>query len=280
MSQFEGRLVIGDDTPSAEYDAQSDGRAKGCIPRDYDAAPQGCYAAAPAWDIASIPLVPWDEIPDRIAHMTETKTRLLDLVESLDPLDQNGQGYCWYYSGTAAIHCLRMRNNQPNIRLSAHSGAWVIKNGRDQGGWGAQGLDFQRERGTMPVSLWPEKSMDGNRYNTAANWEAAKEFRPTEGFVDLAVPQYDRQLTVQQYLTCFLNRIPAIFDYNWWGHSVCGLWAYDYKPSLPKHDPNRYAATEILNSWAKTWGQNGRGVLKDSKAFPNSACAPRATFGN
>ncbi len=153
MSMFEGRLVIGDDTPSAEYDAQSDGRAKGCIPRDYDAAPQGCYAAAPAWDIASIPLVPWDEIPDRIAHMTETKTRLLDLVESLDPLDQNGQGYCWYYSGTAAIHCLRMRNNQPNIRLSAHSRCVGHQEWSRPRRMGCAGLDFQRERGHACLAL-------------------------------------------------------------------------------------------------------------------------------
>ena len=278
-NQFEGRLVIGDDTPTAEYEAQSDGRARGLIPRDYSAYPVGFYAAAPAWDMASLPLVPWDEIPDRIAHMEETKTRLIDLVESLDPLDQNGQGFCWFYSGTAAIHCLRMRNNQPNVRLSAHSGACVIKNFRDEGGWGAQGLDFQKERGVVPVSRWPEKSMD-RQYNTEANWEAAKEFRPVEGFVDLNSPQYDRELTVQQIISCYLNRIPVISDFNWWGHSVCGLWMYDYKPHLRKNDPNRYAANEILNSWGRGWGQNGRGILKDSKAFPNGASAPRATWGN
>jgi hypothetical protein len=278
-NQFEGRLVIGDDTPTAEYEAQSDGRARGLIPRDYSAYPVGFYAAAPAWDMASLPLVPWDEIPDRIAHMEETKTRLIDLVESLDPLDQNGQGFCWFYSGTAAIHCLRMRNNQPNVRLSAHSGACVIKNFRDEGGWGAQGLDFQKERGVVPVSRWPEKSMD-RQYNTEANWEAAKEFRPVEGFVDLNSPQYDRELTVQQIISCYLNRIPVISDFNWWGHSVCGLWMYDYKPNLRKNDPNRYAANEILNSWGRGWGQNGRGILKDSKAFPNGASAPRATWGN
>ena len=278
-NQFEGRLVIGDDTPTAEYVAQSDGRARGLIPRDYSAYPVGFYAAAPAWDMASLPLVPWDEIPDRIAHMEETKTRLIDLVESLDPLDQNGQGFCWFYSGTAAIHCLRMRNNQPNVRLSAHSGACVIKNFRDEGGWGAQGLDFQKERGIVPVSRWPEKSMD-RQYNTEANWEAAKEFRPVEGFVDLNSPQYDRELTVQQIISCYLNRIPVISDFNWWGHSVCGLWMYDYKPTLRKNDPNRYAANEILNSWGRGWGQNGRGILKDSKAFPNGASAPRATWGN
>lgn len=280
MDRFQDRLVIGDDTPTAEYAAQSDGRARGLVPRNYDEFPQGCYAAAPAWDIASLPLVPWDEIPDRIAHMEETKTRLIDLVEKLDPLDQNGQGYCWFYSGTAAIQCLRMRNNQKNVRLSAHSGAWVIKGGRDQGGWGAQGLDFQRDRGVMPVSLWPEKSMNGNAYNTAANWEVAKEYRATEGFVDLNSAQYDRELTVHQIISCYLNRIPVISDFNWWGHSVCGLWMYDIYPHKAKNDPNRYAANEILNSWARTWGQNGRGILKDSKAFPNGASAPRATWGN
>lgn len=279
MSRFDGRLVIGDDTPTAEYEAQADGRSRGLIPRDYIAFPAGCYAAAPAWDMASLPLVPWDEIPDRIAHMEETKTRLIDLVEALDPLDQNGQSFCWFYSGTAAIHCLRMRNNQPNVRLSAHSGACVIKNFRDEGGWGAQGLDFQKERGVVPVSLWAEKSMSRS-YNTESNWEAAKEYRATEGFVDLNSPQYDRELTVQQIISCYLNRIPVISDFNWWGHSVCGLWMYDYKPNLRKNDPNRYAANEILNSWSNTWGQNGRGILKDSKAFPNGASAPRATWGN
>lgn len=613
------RFVIGDDTPTSSYDALSNERAKGLIPRNYDEFPQGCYAAAPAWDIDSIPLVPWDEIPDRIAHMTETKTRLLDLVEPLAPLDQNGQGYCtteetevltergwvqwpnyngsdlvgtmnpftgnlefqrpiarqifeydgpivgstnrridfavtpnhrmlvhkwdeqkrtlsnqlsfvkakdigwyaglphsttgwvgthvgrlevpgdreytgddfvallglivsdgyaggtektknwvsfasfresdraviarlanrcgfhespsrpgvwvrydagalaewlrthcyvggelgalnkkvpqiikelsmgqiglflkffddrnrngtqfftaskrladdiqelfmklskrshigeregriskfdgnvtgqivskrayvvtvgqtdrlcidrkkhletdhykgnvycvtvpnstlvtrlngsvlvsgncWFYSGTAAVQCLRMRNNQANVRLSGHSGAWVIKNGRNQGGWGAQGLDFLRDSGVMPVSLWPEKSMDGRRYNTEANWKVAAEYRVTEGFVDLSVPQYDRELTVHQILTCYLNRIPVISDFNWWGHSVCGLWLYDAYPNRAKNDPKRYAAHEILNSWNQ-WGDNGRGILKDSKAFPDSASAPRATWGN
>jgi len=187
---------------------------------------------------------------------------------------------CWFYSGTAAIQCLRMRDNQKNMRLSAHSGAWVIKNGRDQGGWGAQGLDFLKDRGVMPVSLWPEKSMNGRQYDTPANWEVAKEYRATEGFVDLQPPAYDRDLTAHQIISCYLNRIPVISDFNWWGHSVCGLWCYDIDKSRSKNDPKRYAANEILNSWGKGWGKNGRGILKDSKAFPNGASAPRATWGN
>lgn len=278
---FNGKYVIDDSTPSREYEAIADGRARGLIPRDYDAFPQGFYAAAPAWDLASLPLVPWEEVPDRIAHMTETKTRLIDMIdlERLDALDQNGQGFCWFYSGTAAVHCLRIRNGQRNVRLSGHSGACVIKNFRDEGGWGAAGLDYLKDRGVQPTSLWPEKSMN-RRYNTQANWEAAKEFRVTEGFVDLAPRAWDRELTVHQIISCYLNRIPVISDFNWWGHSVCGLWCYDAYPHRRKDDPSRYAANEILNSWSNRWGTRGRGILKDRKAFPDGASAPRATWGN
>jgi len=186
---------------------------------------------------------------------------------------------CWFYSGTSCIQVLRERNNQPYQRLSAHSGAWVIKNGRDQGGWGAQGLDFQRERGVMPISVWPEKSMNGREYNTPANWETAKEYRVTEGFVDLDPPQYNRELSVHQVISCLLNRVPVIGDFMWWRHSVAMLDVLDVYPSRSKNDPRRYGSN-ILNSWTDRWGTKGRGVLKDSKAWPDGASAPRAVWGN
>jgi hypothetical protein len=209
MSDINGLFVIGDDTPSRAYDATALG--KGLVERNYSEYPVGCYGSASPWSVSDMPLVPWDEIPDRIAELERTKTRLSDIYKH-PSLDQNGQGYCWFYSGTACIQVLRERNNQPYQRLSAHSGAWVIKNGRDQGGWGAQGLDFQRERGVMPITHWPEKSMDGRRHNTPANWEVAKEYRVTEGFVDLDPPQYDRELSVHQVISCLLNRVPVIGD--------------------------------------------------------------------
>ncbi len=277
MSDLTGCYVIGDDTPTAEYEATAAGFAKGCIPRDYDEFPQGCYGAAPPFSMDEMPLVPWDEVPDRIAHIEETKSRLSDIYQH-EALDQNGQGFCWFYSGTGAIQVLRARNNQPYVRLSAHSGACVIKNFRDQGGWGAAGLDFQTTRGVVPVSLWKEKSMS-REYDTPANWEVAKEYRVTEGFVDLKPAAYDRQLSVHQCISCVLNQIPVISDYNWWGHSVCMLDVLDIYKSRSKSDPSRYGSL-ILNSWTASWGQKGRGVLKDSKAWPNGASAPRATWGN
>jgi hypothetical protein len=276
MSDITGLFVIGDDTPSRTYDATALG--KGLVMRNYDEHPVGCYGSAPPFSVDEMPLVPWDEIPDRIAHLEETKTRLSDIYQH-PSLDQNGQGYCWFYSGTSCIQILRERNNQPYQRLSAHSGAWVIKNGRDQGGWGAQGLDFQRQRGVMPITVWPEKSMDGRRFNTAENWKVAEEYRVTEGFVDLDPPQYDRELSVHQVLSCLINRVPVIADYMWWMHSVGVLDALDLYKNKSKRDPRRYG-TNILNSWTDRWGNRGRGILKDSKAFPDGASAPRAVWGN
>lgn len=276
MSDIGNHFVIGDDTPTRTYDATA--LAKGLVPRNYNEFPVGCYGSAPPFSVDEMPLVPWDEIPDRIAELERTKSRLSDIYKH-PSLDQNGQGYCWFYSGTACIQVLRERNNQPYQRLSAHSGAWVIKNGRDQGGWGAQGLDFQRERGVMPITHWPEKSMDGRQYNTPANWEVAKEYRVTEGFVDLDPPQYDRDLSAHQVISCLLNRVPVIGDFNWWGHSVAMLDVVDLYPNKSKSDPRRYG-TNILNSWTDRWGTQGRGILKDSKAFPDGASAPRAVWGN
>jgi hypothetical protein len=276
MSNLNGLFVIGDDTPSVAFEAMEMG--KGLEERDYSEFPVGCYGSAPPWSLDEMPLIPWEEIPDRIAHLEETKSRLSDIYQH-PSLDQNGQSYCWFYSGTSCIQVLRERNNQPYQRLSAHSGAWVIKGGRDQGGWGAQGLDFQKERGVMPITIWPEKSMDGRRYNTPENWEKAKEYRVTEGFVDLDPPQYDRELSVHQVISCLLNRVPVIGDFMWWRHSVAMLDVLDANPSRSKNDPRRYA-TNILNSWTDRWGNKGRGVLKDSKAFPDGASAPRAVWGN
>lgn len=280
MSIITGLFVIGDDTPTSAFEAVVVGHkmGRGLVERNYNEFPKGSYASAPPFDDKVMPLVPWDEVPDRIAELERTKSRLSDIYQH-PSLDQNGQGYCWAYSGTGCVQVLREKNNQPYQRLSAHSVAWVIKNGRDQGGWGAAGLDFLRERGVQPITTWPEKSMNGREYNTSANWEVAKEYRVTEGFVDLEPAAYDRELSVHQVISCLLNYIPVIGDFNWWGHSVAMLDVLDLYPTKSKNDPRRYG-TNILNSWTDRWGNKGRGILKDSKAFPNGASAPRALWGN
>jgi hypothetical protein len=214
-----------------------------------------------------------------IAEKFLAKSQLSDIRDTAygtpyKSLDQNGNGFCWFYSGTAAITVLRAKSNMPYVRLSAHAGACKIKNFRDQGGWGAQGLDFQRQTGVPSVEFWPEKSMS-RQYDKPETWANAALHKVSEGFIDLDAAQYDRKLSFQQVLTCLLRNIPVIADFNWWGHSVCLLDAVDVAPNKSNRDESRYGV-RLINSWTDNWGTKGTGVLTGRKAIPDGATAPRA----
>lgn len=285
MSNLEGQLVIGDDNFLSYVNPLVDGHrmGSGLVQRDYSTFPQGYYASAPAWSLDDMPLIPMEEWPERIRDMEATKSRISDIYargnngQRIESLDQNGHGYCWSYSTAACIQMLRAISNMPYVQLSAHSVACVIKNFRDEGGWGALSLDFAKDKGYVPVSLWPAKSMD-RRYNTPDNWQAALEYRVTEGWVDLKPAVYDRDMSGQQVGTSLLNRVPVICDYNWWGHSVAAMDLVDVYPSRSSRELSRYGV-RIRNSWSDRWGTNGDGVLKDNKAFPNGGAAPRVAWG-
>lgn len=271
-------FVIDDSNASSRLQ----GGTFGLIPRNYNANPVGSYEGSVTFGALNeeLPLIPWEDMPGMIAEKIASKSQLSDIRNTaygspMPSLDQNGEGYCWFYSGTGAIILLRAKANMPYVRLSAHAGAWVIKNGRNQGGWGAQGLDFQRERGVPSIEFWPEKSMDGKRYNTPATWENAALHKVSEGFIDLDAAQYDRTLAKQQYLTCLLRDIPVIGDYNHMSHSVVLMDAVDAYPNKSPRDPSRYGE-RFWNSWTDNWGANGTGVLIGSKSGPDGATAPRA----
>jgi hypothetical protein len=262
-------------------ESRLEGGMKGLIPRNYSANPVGSYEGSVTFDALNdeMPLIPWEDMPDMIADKVANKSQLSDIRDTAygspyQSLDQNGQGYCWMYSGTAAVILLRARANMPYVRLSAHAGACVIKNYRDQGGWGAQGLDRLRSHGQPSVQYWPEKSM--NRANDKPEtWENAALHKVTEGFIDLDAAQYDRKLSFQQVLTCLLRNIPVIADFSHWGHSVCLMDAVDFAPNKSNRDESRYAV-RLINSWTDNWGTRGTGVLTGRKAIPDGATAPRA----
>lgn len=166
-------------------------------------------------------------------------------------------GNCWAHSGTSACLIVRAIENQPFADLSAFAVACIIKGFRDQGGWGAEGLEFMAERGIPTSEFWPQQSMAKTNDNEKT-WANAKQHRVTE-WMDME-PRNKAQL-----VTCLLSGIPVVSDFNWWGHSVCTI-------DLVSLNPFR---TRIWNSWGDKWSENGTGLLEGSKAIPDGMIAPR-----
>ena len=264
-------LVINDDNYTQHVDPVVNGErvSRGAIPRDYSI--QG-YQSSPMSYAVNIPLIPRSEWSDRIKEMEKTKSRISDIRRTalngshIPALDQNGQGYCWAYSTGASILLTRAVMNQPYVRISPHAVACKIKGFRDQGGWGALSMEFAVKYGFPSEEFWPQKSMSRQNDNDKT-WENARLHQVTEGWWDLDQQAYDRNLAFDQVMTLLLSRIPVVLDYNWWGHSVCGM--------DPVEVEKGSFGIRILNSWTDNWGDKGEGVLQGSKAIPNGAVAPR-----
>lgn len=203
---------------------------------------------------------------------------------------------CWAHSGTSCVLLLRAVNNAPYVDLSAYAIACIIKKYADQGGWGAQGLDFITSRGVPSGKYWPQQSMSRSNDN-AETWANAALHKVTEGWVDLQAAQYDRNLSKLQVGTCLLCNIPVVFDMNFWSHSIAGMDLVDgnEQRSVTRVESGKLAdlqmfekiwglndytgiSTRIWNSWGNSWSKNGTGILSGSKAWPDGSVAPRVTI--
>lgn len=268
-------LIIGDDTciDPAVFDGTF---GRGLVPRDMASFPVGSFAPP-----AEIKLIPRSEWHERIRAMEADKSRLSDIrmrghnggmIPSLDQNDPRYRtrpdvrwGYCWSHGPVAAAIILRALQNQPYVPLSAFGVAYTIKQGKDEGAWGALALDFLNERGIPPESMWPRFEQRHRPANDPV-WAEAAKYKVTAGWMELSPPVWDRDMTIDQVMTCLLNRVPVCADFNWWGHHVCLLDPVEVSPGK--------FGVRLWNSWGDGWGKNGMSVLTDSKMIPDNAVAP------
>jgi len=243
--------------------------AKGLVPRDFKRYPVGYQASAPPAEIKTISRSDYSAI---IKENNERGATLRHIRRGSGPnggpipsLDQNGVGYCWNHSATMAVIMARAVMGLTYVRLSAFFIGCIIKNYRDEGGWGALGLDFITEHGVPSVEFWPEKSMSRSN-DTPAMRENALLHRVTDGWIDLGTPVYNRNLTNDQIDTLLLCGIPVVADFNWWSHSVLLL-------CLEEKGANNFVRRGI-NSWTDQWGDMGEFVLEGNKAKADGAVAP------
>ena len=276
-SYYKGAIpIIETDEPETNLTHPS-GATFGLVPRDYKTDPERMFASPK--EMKLIPESDWDAYYDEQEEQQSSLEHIYLSGPGGTPafknLDQNGDGYCWKYSGEqSAMLDMLKRNTLGNLRFNPHAGAAIIKKGRNEGGWCGQGVAFSREHGmaiegTGP-GQWPLHSRNVQKYDTPLLRAEMAKHKIEEEWTDLTREVYDQNLTMAQVATCGLTNIPGPGDYNWWGHSVCRVrWVRIEKNSWGQL---------ILNSWPN-WGRHGLGVLRGSKAVPNGALAVRLTSG-
>lgn len=125
-----------------------------------------------------------------------------------------------------------------------------IKNFRNVGGWGSEGLNWMLDHGVNLQSDWPANAII-RTYDTPENRERAKLNR---------IVEYFRLDNWDEVGSCLLAGIPVACGYNWWSHEVTGM---DLTPA---------GDLIIANSWGN-WGDQGYGLLQGSKRVPDDAVA-------
>ena len=266
-------MLIDDTTPT---DITHDPRfARGCIPPDYRMHPEAAplRKAAPG----EITLIPRGEWSARIKEKTALGSHLSNIRRTSGPnggaipsLDQNvgdgvRWGYCWAHSSTHAHMLLRAIMGQPYVQLSAFQVAAIIKNYRNDGGWGALSLDWIEKNGQCSTALWPQLGVNP-KYDTPASRAEAAKHKITADWADLSQQMWQRDMSFDAVATLLLSNVPVVCDFNWWGHSVCAM-------DLVEVEPGSFGI-KILNSWSDQWGDAGEGVLRGDKAIPDGAVAP------
>lgn len=198
-------------------------------------------------------LIPRSEWQARIEEMEEQKSRISDRIfaKQFPHKDQGRTNYCWINAPCHCVEVKRLMANQKPIILSPASAGAKIKNYRNVGGWGKEGLEFIAKNGLVPVDKWPANAID-RKYDTEENAKLALDYRAVEWFE--CRPRNDDEL-----MSGLLRRMPGAGGYNWWGHEVSVL------------DPvwlDGTHATRIRNSW-QNWGEFGFGILQGSKMRPD-----------
>lgn len=254
-----GNTLVIDDRNFESVVQESSGKfGSGYIERDYAANPFGSYAAK----FQNQNLIPRSDWADRIEQMERDKATLTHIHDhnDLPVLDQNGFGYCWCYGTVKAAMLARAAAGLPTQYLSASSLAAKIKNYRNEGGWAGQAVEGWKRYGCSTTEFWPEADVDP-KYDTPQQRQNAKQYQLLE-WTELPEQSFDA------LVTSLLLGMPTTMALMWWGHLVCGL-----RPVvLGRND----FGIEIVNSWRKSWGNNGKAVLRESKATPHEAFAVRS----
>ena len=243
MAMINGYPVIND-----AYSHPVNGR--GYTGRDLTAYPLGKCGG-----MYAEPIFTDQQIRDIIVAKDADKSWITDHCDriGLTVKNQQNSNYCWNHApihGAEVCYCMA---GDGKIVLSAFYGAAIIKNGRNQGGSGIVGIEWNQNNGACTEALHP--SMDFSTNNSAeAKADALR--HKIIGYEEIE-PSDHRM--IQTAVCCNHGVTVGIPD---WGHEVL---------IVRLTIANGKIMYIIDNSWGTSWGNNGRGILEGRRTIFDEA---------
>jgi hypothetical protein len=201
------------------------GRIPGCLPRKWKL---GAKFPLARERIKIIPRADWPALAKQ--------QRMRQYIPTV--LDQDGVGSCATESTTGGVMTIRAYRGLPFVLLNPWFIYHTTSGGRDAGSSIDENLDFVREHGIAPESVWP-RSKGWRAKPSAEAYEAAKPFRIREAF-DIS--------TVDEAVSALFDDYCIVYGAK--GHSVLKV-EYD----------------KDLNSWGRDWGNDGIGLWASVNAI-------------
>lgn len=169
-------------------------------------------------------------------------------------------GNCWAFSSTKATMYLRAIANEPLLRLSAYFVAGNVKNWRDEGGYGAESLEWIIKHGAPIEALCPTYRSS----NVTNECKANAEFHRVTEWWD---GSDSTEQATKQMISCLLRNQPCVVDLNDMGHSMNAIAIESLSPLTIIYD----------NSWGEQ-GDHGLYRGTGARARPDGLVIPRVTL--
>jgi hypothetical protein len=131
--------------------------------------------------------------------------------------NQNGLGYCWTWSGTAALMTVRAAENKELVQLAPVSMGYLV-NWRNAGNYLESFIKGAREQGIAPASHVPD-SLKNNPSSFKPGWDTERAKYKLDGVWDTNTQDSD-STTIQHCLSVLAYGKPLYVAYAWWGHAV------------------------------------------------------------